>query len=167
MKTINIILVTILSVILASCQTDGTHGTETFTLEDFKTVQLSDADTIKCDGMLLARPASILFHPDNFLLVADRKNVKLLHIIDLQDKSSRMVLHSGRTENELLAIWDMTLKSKDVIYHPFTKASCSNFIISRRIGNLNLRAVSGFLTSSIPRTNIIESINDVSVILVS
>ena len=107
-------LISVLSVILTSCRNSESQRAVDFTLNDFKFVQLSAPDTIECEGLFLAKPATIQFHPDGFLFVADRKNVKMLHIIDLENRSSTMGLPSGRAENELLTIWDITVHDRDV-----------------------------------------------------
>lgn len=104
----------ILTVILTSCQINKSQGVVSFTLEDFKPIQLSQPTIVECEGLFMGKPGSIHFHPDKFLLIADRRNVKLLHIIDLEDKSSVMEINPGRAQNELLSVWDVAIKDKDV-----------------------------------------------------
>lgn len=114
MKNYTIYIISLLIVILTSCQINKNQGMASFTLDDFKPIQLSQPNTIECDSLFMGKPGSIHFHPDNFLLIADRRNVKLLHIIDLEDNSSVMKINPGRAQNELLSVWDVTIKGNDV-----------------------------------------------------
>ena len=100
--------------ILTSCQINKNYGVASFTFDDFKPIQLSQPNIIECDSLFLGKPGSIHFHPENFILIADRRNVKLLHIIDLEDNSSVLDINPGRAQNELLSVWDVTIKGNDV-----------------------------------------------------
>jgi hypothetical protein len=72
------------------------------------------ADYLEINDLFLARPTSIAYHKDDFLLLNDGAETKQLLIIDLKNNTFCREVGKGRAKNELLYLWDVVVSNDDI-----------------------------------------------------
>ena len=102
--------------LLVSCVDDKTSGCSTFALSDFESVNVSISESVplECKDLFLGRPMSLVYHPDDFLLVRDSRPSRQLTVVDLRKMTSSSEVNRGRSANELLYLWDVSVLERDV-----------------------------------------------------
>ncbi len=111
-----------LSAIVAVACAGSDEGKERVVNIDNIPSQMIYADDLKrihIDSLLLARPYSISYYPDDILLVKDKKLGELATVIDLKINRVSPLVKSGRSKYELLSLMNMTLLDGDVWLYSF------------------------------------------------
>ena len=101
---------------LTACKQQPMGEAKTFTLDDFKSVELkaSDATVYQNDDLLIGRPSLIKYHPDGYILLADRKPEGLVTAIDMQTNRINHYVKQGRGPLEAISVKDLTIKDGDI-----------------------------------------------------
>ena len=101
---------------LTACKQQPMGEAKTFTLDDFKTIELkaSDATVYQNDDLLLGNPSLIKYHPDGYILLADRKPEGLVTAIDMQTNKINYYVKKGRGPLEVANIKDLCIKNGDI-----------------------------------------------------
>lgn len=83
-----------------------------FTMDSIEHIQLPSISSqrIMMEDLFLARPSSLAYHDNDFLLVGDRGMATQLVVIDLKQNSVYRDINKGRSSNELLALWDILVQ---------------------------------------------------------
>lgn len=102
---------------LIGCSTNDKDGvTKTFTLDDFKIIELreNDATIYQNYGIFLGNPMIIKYHPDGYIILFDSKPEGLITSIDTQTNEIDYYVKRGRGPTELSNITDVCIKNGDV-----------------------------------------------------
>ena len=106
----------ILLLSLTACKQQPMGEAKTFTIDDFKSVELkaNDATVYQNDDLLIGRPSLIKYHPDGYILLADRKPEGLVTAIDMQTNKINHYVKQGRGPLEAISVKDLTVKDGDI-----------------------------------------------------
>lgn len=110
------ISVYIFFVLFTACKSDRVLSYVSFTVDDFEQVNLSvtESEGVECKDLFLGRPMSLVYHPDDFLLIRDSGTDRQLTVVDLLQMTSSSEINRGRSANELLYLWDISVSDHDI-----------------------------------------------------
>ncbi|MCM1177410.1 MAG: TolB-like 6-bladed beta-propeller domain-containing protein [Clostridium sp.] len=103
-------------ILFMACSNEKNSQFVPFDINDFEQISLriADAERIECENLFLAKPMSIVYHPDNFIIVRDKGADRQLTIIDLTLNTASNIIERGRATNELVSPWDISVSDRDI-----------------------------------------------------